>query len=251
MNKLWFRVTYIAFVAVFTFVLYLGIPAHPIVDFFIAATISAVFILFLSAFNEMANKNEDGIDIFSISDTSERSVESEPLKILNYELLNPHTSLSWKYKLINGFCYDHPELIEKLKKSEKYKIWRQDVIDWAGDNLYRLDGFFLSDGLVWYMDNFSSEGRAIMNLKEEYNKPTNPKDMVICDVEFNNRRLPHDYFEAPGLVWEDEDDDFNNNRHNRKHDKNADSFAVGVGIGLVNGLIGGSVFGPGSSGGVN
>ena len=44
MNKLWFRVTYIAFVAVFTFVLYLGIPEHPIVDFFIAATISAVLI---------------------------------------------------------------------------------------------------------------------------------------------------------------------------------------------------------------
>lgn len=34
MNKLWFWVTYIAFVAVFTFVLYLGIPEHPIADFF-------------------------------------------------------------------------------------------------------------------------------------------------------------------------------------------------------------------------
>lgn len=232
MNKLWFRVTYIAFVAVFTFVLYLGIPEHPIVDFFIAATISAVFILFLSAFNEMANKNEDGIDILSISDTSERSVESEPLRILNYELLNTHTSLSWKYKLINDFCYDHPELIEKLKKSEKYKIWRQDVIDWARDNLYRLDGFFLSDGLVWYMDNPSSEGRAIVNLKEEYNKPTNPEDIVICDVEFKNRRLPDDYFEAPGLVWEDEDFDYYGKARKRNDAADAITFGIGLGVGL-------------------
>ena len=247
MNKLWFWVTYIVFVAVFTFVLYLGIPEHPIVDFFIAATISAVFILFLSAFNEMANKNEDGIDIFSISDTNEHSVESEPLRILNYELLNPYTSLSWKYKLINDFCYDHPELIEKLKMSERYKIWRQDVIDWARDNLYRLDGFYLSDGLVWYMDNPTSEGKAIVNLKEEYNKPTNPEDIVICDVEFNNRRLPHDYFEAPALVWEDVDDfeDFGND--DRKS-KVGDAIAVGMGIGIANGLTGDSVFG-GESGG--
>lgn len=146
--------------------------------------------------------------------------------------MNPHTSLSWKYKLINDFCYDHPELVEKLKMSEKFKIWRQDVIDWARDNLYRLDGFFLSDGLVWYMDNPSSEGRAIVNLKEEYNKPTNPEDMVICDVEFNNRRLPHDYFEAPGLVWEDDDFDYYGKARKRNDAADAIAFGIGLGAGL-------------------
>lgn len=164
--------------------------------------------------------------------------------------MNPYTSLSWKYKLINDFCYDHPELIEKLKMSERYKIWRQDVIDWARDNLYRLDGFYLSDGLVWYMDNPTSEGKAIVNLKEEYNKPTNPEDIVICDVEFNNRRLPHDYFEAPALVWEDEedDDDFEDFGNDDRKSKVGDAIAVGMGIGIANGLTGDSVFG-GESGG--
>lgn len=136
---------------------------------------------------------------------------NERLKILDAELINCYTSLSWKYKLISDFCRDFPEDVEELKETERYKSWRRDVMDWAKYNLYRLDSFYFSDGFVLIIDESTSGVRELVDLNKKFNYPLNPKDDIICDVEIGITRLPKDYFEFPNLVWEDEEDDYDYN----------------------------------------
>lgn len=174
------------------------------------------------------------------------------LHILDMELINCYTSLSWKYIKISDFCINYPEFIKQLKETEHYKIWRTDVIDWAKDNLYRLESFYFNDGFFLYVNSQTPEGgMCLIELNEKYNYPNEPEIEVICDIEFKRIKLPRDYYESPALVWEDEnddDDDFDYIGDRNENSKASDAFAVGMGIGIVNGLTGGSVFGGGSGG---
>lgn len=177
-------------------------------------------------------------------------VTSCPLSILKLELLNPDTSLGWKYKQIYAFCYDYPSIVSQLKESEHYKRWRTDVIDWAKNNIERLEGFYFCDGIVDFIYDASQHYTDLIDLRKRFNMPQDTQSDVICEVEFNNKRVPRDYFEFPALVWEDEkdDDDFDNYGNDDKKSNFSDALGVGMGIGIVNGLTGGSVLGGGSGG---
>ncbi len=129
------------------------------------------------------------------------------LRILNAELISVYSSLSTKYRRISDFCYDYPGYIKQLKETESYKMWRDDVIDWARDNVYRLESFYFNDGFFFYVQDVSTEGGILVDLNEKCHYPQDPGSDVICDMEFKNIRLSKDYFEFPGLVWEDEDND--------------------------------------------
>lgn len=193
---------------------------------------------------------EDKVKMAIARKTKRDSEESKILGILENELLYPYTSLSRKYKLISDFCYEHPKLIKRLKKSDRYITWRTDVIDWAKDNIDRVESFNFNDGICDYIFDASVQTQGIVDLKAKYNTPQEMDYSVICDVEIKNKRVPKDYFEFPGLVWEDEqievdDDDYGNTT---KRSKASDALALGIGIGIVNGLTGDSVFGGGSNG---
>ncbi len=166
--------------------------------------------------------------------------ESKALSILENELLYPYSSLSWKYKLISDFCYDYPKLIKRLKESERYITWRTDVIDWAKDNLHRFQSFYFNDGIVDYVFDSEYQDGEMVDLNKKYGYPPDPDYEVICDIEFNNKRLPKDYFESPDLVWESEDiDDVDDYVVKKKRASAGDALAFGAGLGAGMALFGG------------
>lgn len=163
--------------------------------------------------------------------------EAEEVKILNIienELLYPYTSLSWKYKLISDFCYDHPKLIRRLKESERYITWRDDVLRWAKYNLYRIESFYFNDGIYDYVYYTDFQSAELTDLNVKYGYAQDAGYEVLCDVEFKNERLPKDYFDFPGLVWETEDMETDNYdvQKNRRTAAEALSFGIGLGAGL-------------------
>lgn len=159
---------------------------------------------------------------------------SRAFKVLENELLNPYTSLSWKYELISRFCYRYPNYNRLLKESEMYQTWRTDVINWANDNLSRLKNFYLSDGVCDYFFDCSVMVDEITDNNEKYPDLKDIDQAVTCDVEFKRRRKPKDYFEFPGLVWEDEDFDYS--LDHKTHTSAEDAFALGIGMGVGLGL---------------
>lgn len=182
-----------------------------------------------------------------------RDVEqAKVLNIIENELLYPYTSLSWKYKLIGDFCFEHPNLINRLKKSEKYIIWRTDVIDWAKSNSYRLESFYFNDGVVNYVFDSDFQTDGLIDLIDKYKYQQDVGYEVICNVDFKSKHLPEDYFEYPGLVWESEDIDYDEYFVNKKRTTVAEalSFGVGLGAGLeLAGDNGSNIYGGNDAGG--
>lgn len=160
--------------------------------------------------------------------------ESKMFEILENELLYPYTSLGWKYKRICDFCYEHPKFLKRLKESERYITWRTDVVDWAKSNLYRLDGFYLRDGVVDYIYDSEYQNNGLVDLIAKYESLKDDNCVIVCEIDFKRKRLPKDYFEFPGLVWESEDMDGEDYvvRKNRTTDGEALSFGAGLAAGL-------------------
>lgn len=156
--------------------------------------------------------------------------EAKLLQAVENELLYPYNSLSRKYKFISDFCFEHPRLINRLKESEKYIIWRTDVLDWAKSNLYRLDGFYFNDGIVDYVYDSNCQTNGMIDLNLKYGYPQEPARQVDCDIDFKNKHLPEDYFEFPGLVWESEDIDVDEYVIKRQHPAAAESLSFGIGL---------------------
>lgn len=107
------------------------------------------------------------------------------LRILNAELISVYSSLSTKYRRISDFCYDYPGYIKQLKETESYKMWRDDVIDWARDNVYRLESFYFNDGFFFYVQDVSTEGGILVDLNEKCHYPQDPG--VMLSVTWNLR----------------------------------------------------------------
>lgn len=158
------------------------------------------------------------------------SEESKTLNILENELLYPYTSLSWKYKLIVDFCFEHPRLKKRLKENERYITWRTDVIDWAKSNLFRIDSFYFNDGIFDYVFDSECQTDGLIDLNVKYGYPHDPNYEVICDIDFKNKRLPKDYFEFPGLVWESEDMDVDDYIVKKKRPTAAEALSFGIGL---------------------
>lgn len=160
-----------------------------------------------------------------------RNAESEKiLNTIDNELLYPYSSLSWKYKLISDFCFDHPKLIKRLKESERYTTWRTDVIDWAKSNLYRIESFYFNDGVVDYVYDSDCQTNGLIDLNVKYGYPQDPDYAAGCDISIKDTYLPKDYFEFPGLVWESEDIDFEDYVVKKKHPSAAEALSFGIGL---------------------
>ncbi|MCM1450678.1 MAG: hypothetical protein NC102_00245 [Clostridium sp.] len=171
-------------------------------------------------------------------------VAKEKFKELERALLYPFYSLGRKHTMISDFCCDNPKRVKWLKDSKYYVMWRTDVINWARNNISRIKFFNFNDGIFMYIFDSEQGYRDLVNLTEKYNFTPNPNCKVDCCIELNDERLPKDYFEFPGLVWEDEDIDESYFPAEKRRTAAADAFAFGAGVGIGMGLFGG---GGGSS----
>ncbi|MCM1066494.1 MAG: hypothetical protein NC418_02850 [Muribaculaceae bacterium] len=222
-------------------------PGTPFQAFFLAllffTPVTALLILTIpKAINQINHTIDLPTDPGYAEEFQENEAEAQ-FKILDRELLYPYSSLSWKYKLISDFCFDYPEYLPQLKENANYIRWRTDVVDWAKDNVDRLESFHFSDGIYNYVYEASIQNLEIVDIMAKANLPKEVGCDVCCEVTIKKKRVPKDYFDLPGLVWEDDDFDIDNQR------KASDSNSSGAPIEFICGLFCGSADGSQTSDG--